>query len=124
MIEKIVSTGNENIIAVDRGTMFGYQQLVSDFRAIPIMQKLGVPVCFDATHSVQLPGGLGDRSGGQREFIPVLAKAAVAAGTDCLFIESHPNPQEAKSDAASMLSIDDFPALLEQLVRLYQVVHE
>ncbi|MGA8164223.1 MAG: 3-deoxy-8-phosphooctulonate synthase [Waddliaceae bacterium] len=124
VIEKIASTGNEKIIAVDRGTMFGYQQLVSDFRAIAIMQKFGVPVCFDATHSVQLPGGLGDRSGGEREFIPLLAKAAIAAGADCLFIESHPNPKEAKSDAASMLSFDDLPGLLEQLLRLYRVVHE
>ncbi len=123
-IEKVQESGNPNIIAVDRGTMFGYNNLVSDFRAIPIMQSLGVPVCFDATHSVQLPGGMGDRSGGQREFIPVLAKAAIAVGADCLFMEAHPNPDEAKSDAASVLSFDALPKLLDELKRLYEVTHQ
>jgi 2-dehydro-3-deoxyphosphooctonate aldolase (KDO 8-P synthase) len=124
VIEKVRSTGNDNVIAIDRGTMFGYNNLVSDFRAIPIMQNMGVPVCFDATHSVQLPGGLGDKSGGQREYIPYLAKAAVAVGVDCLFMESHPNPKDAKSDAASMLDFKELPKLLDELLRLYEAVHE
>jgi len=124
VIKKVLSTGNEHVIAVDRGTMFGYQQLVSDFRSIPVMQTLGVPVCFDATHSVQLPGSLGERSGGQREFVPILAQAAIAVGADCLFMETHPNPDVAKSDAATMLSFEDLPPLLERLLRLYEVVHE
>lgn len=122
-IEKVRSTGNEKVIAVDRGTTFGYNNLVSDFRAIPIMQDLGVPVCFDATHSVQLPGGLGSKSGGQREFIPVLAKAAVAVGADCLFMEAHPNPKEGKSDAASMIDLKELPRVLDDLLRIYEAVH-
>ncbi len=124
VINKVLSTGNEKVIAVDRGTSFGYNNLVNDFRCIPIMQGFGVPVCFDATHSVQLPGGLGDKSGGQREYIPVLAKAAIAAGADCLFMESHPNPEEAKSDAASVIDFKDLPLLLDQLLRLYEVVRQ
>ncbi len=123
VIEKVRSTGNDRVIAVDCGTMFGYNNLISDFRAIPIMQDMGVPVCFDATHSVQLPGGLGNKSGGQREFIPTLAKAAIAVGADCLFIEAHPNPDEAKSDAASMLAIRDLSELLDNLLKLYEAVH-
>lgn len=122
VVEKIRATGNENIILVDRGTTFGYNNLVSDMRCIPIMQKFGVPVCFDATHSVQLPGGRGDSSGGEREFIPILAKAAVAAGANCLFIEAHPNPSQAKSDAASVLDFKELPALLRILKQLYNVV--
>lgn len=124
VVNKIRSAGNENIILVDRGTTFGYNNLVSDMRAIPVMQKFGVPVCFDATHSVQLPGGLGNASGGQREFIPVLAKAAVAAGANCLFIEAHPDPARAKSDADSVLPFDELPKLLDKLKQLYEVVNE
>lgn len=123
VIDKARSTGNDRVIAVDRGVSFGYNNLVSDFRAIPIMQKMGVPVCFDATHSVQLPGGLGDKSGGQREFIPILAKAAIAAGADCLFMEAHANPKEAKSDAASMLDFTELAKLMEEILRLYDAVH-
>lgn len=123
VIEKVRSTGNEKVIAIDRGTMFGYNNLVSDFRAIPIMQRFGVPVCFDATHSVQLPGGLGDKTGGQREFISVLAKAAVAAGADCLFMEAHPSPAQAKSDAASMLDFEELARVLDVVEKLYQVVN-
>ncbi len=92
VIKKITEAKNENIILVERGVSFGYNNLISDMRSIPLMQKLGYPVCFDATHSVQLPGGLGETTGGQREFIPILAKAALAAGANCLFIEAHPNP--------------------------------
>ena len=123
IVKKLESTGNRNLILTDRGTQFGYNQLVSDMRAIPIMQQHGYPVCFDASHSVQLPGGNGTHSGGQREFIPTLAKAALAAGADCLFIEAHPNPSEAKSDAASVLPFNELPALLEELSRLYEALH-
>ena len=124
VIKKILSVGNKRIIATDRGTTFGYNNLVTDFRGIPIMQGFGFPVCFDATHSVQLPGGLGEQSGGQKEFIPILAKAAIAVGVDCLFIETHPNPKKAKSDAATVLDLKDLPELLEELVQLYRVVHK
>lgn len=123
VVDKIRSAGNTNIILTDRGTTFGYNNLVSDMRGIPIMQGFGVPVCFDATHSVQLPGGQGDSSGGQREFIPVLAKAAIAAGANCLFIESHPSPEHAKSDAQSVMDFKDLPGLMDILVRLYEVVN-
>lgn len=124
VIEKVRETGNDKVIAIDRGTMFGYNNLVSDFRAIPIMQNLGVPVCFDATHSVQLPGGLGEKTGGQREFIGILAKAAVAVGADCLFMEAHPNPSQAKSDAASMLDFEELVKILDSVEKLYEVVQK
>jgi 2-dehydro-3-deoxyphosphooctonate aldolase (KDO 8-P synthase) len=124
VVEKLRATQNERIILVDRGTTFGYNNLVSDMRCIPIMQKFGVPVCFDATHSVQLPGGRGDSSGGEREFIPTLAKAAIAAGANCLFIEAHPNPAEAKSDAASVMDLKELPALLKTLKQLYEIVSD
>ncbi|MBA3816656.1 MAG: 3-deoxy-8-phosphooctulonate synthase [Parachlamydiaceae bacterium] len=125
IVEKIRATGNEKIILTDRGTTFGYNNLINDMRAIPIMQAFGVPVCFDATHSVQLPGGLGGSSGGQREFIPVLSKAAIAVGANCLFIESHPDPLNAMSDGASVLDFKDLPKLLDILERLYEAVgHE
>jgi 2-dehydro-3-deoxyphosphooctonate aldolase (KDO 8-P synthase) len=123
VVEKIEEAGNQNIILVDRGTSFGYNNLVSDMRSIPIMQQFKVPVCFDATHSVQLPGGLGSSSGGQREFIPVLAKAAIAAGANCLFIEAHHNPSVAKSDAGSQLPISMLKELLESLKKIYSVVN-
>jgi 2-dehydro-3-deoxyphosphooctonate aldolase (KDO 8-P synthase) len=119
VVEKLLSTGNQKIILTDRGTSFGYNNLVSDFRAIPIMQGFGFPVCFDASHSVQLPGGLETTSGGQREFIPTLAKAAIASGCNALYIESHPNPAAAKSDAATVLSFQALQALLPVLERLY-----
>lgn len=123
VVDKIQATGNMKIILVDRGTSFGYNNLVSDMRAIPIMKKFAVPVCYDATHSVQLPGGLGTSSGGQREFIPVLAKAALAAGANCLFMEAHPDPSNAKSDAASVISFHDLPQLLSKLKQLYEVIN-
>ncbi|MBB65679.1 MAG: 3-deoxy-8-phosphooctulonate synthase [Waddliaceae bacterium] len=122
VVEKIRSTGNEKIILVDRGTSFGYNNLVSDFRAIPIMKKTGCPVCFDASHSVQLPGGLGASSGGQREFIPTLIKAAIAAGANCLFMEAHPEPSKALSDAASVFPFKELPTLLAQLQQLYELI--
>lgn len=123
-VEKVHAADNKNVILTDRGTSFGYNNLVSDMRAIPIMQGLGVPVCFDATHSVQLPGGQGTSSGGQREFIPYLAKAAVAVGVDCLFMEAHPDPANAKSDAMSVLDFKDLPSLLSILERLYHVIQQ
>lgn len=123
-VEKVYSTGNKEVFLTDRGVSFGYNNLVSDMRAIPIMQGFGVPVCFDATHSVQIPGGQGTHSGGQREFVPVLAKSALAAGANCLFIESHPDPENAKSDAMTVLPFKEFPILLAKLERLYEAVQE
>lgn len=123
VVDKIRAAGNNNILLIDRGTTFGYNNLVSDMRAIPIMQSFGVPVCFDATHSVQLPGGQGTSSGGQREFIPTLAKAAVAAGANCVFIEAHPDPKSAKSDSSSVLDFKDLPQLLAQLKKIYEAVN-
>jgi 2-dehydro-3-deoxyphosphooctonate aldolase (KDO 8-P synthase) len=122
VVEKIVASGNRQIILCDRGTCFGYNNLVSDMRAIPIMQRFGFPVSFDASHSVQLPGGNGASSSGQREFVPVLAKAAIAAGCQVVFIESHPNPQEAKSDRDSIYALDAMPELLKSLNAIYEVV--
>ncbi len=122
VVEKIRAAGNLDIILTDRGTTFGYNNLVCDMRSIPIMQGFGVPVCFDATHAVQLPGGLGHASGGQREYIPMLAKAALAAGANCLFMESHPNPAEAKSDATSVLDLKELPHLLNTLEKLYDLI--
>jgi 2-dehydro-3-deoxyphosphooctonate aldolase (KDO 8-P synthase) len=123
IIDKLVSVGNEKIILIERGVSFGYNYLISDMRSIPIMQTFGYPVCFDATHSVQLPGGLGNASGGQREYIPVLAKASIASGANALFMEAHPDPAKAKSDSASVLDFKDLPALMEVLVKLYDVIH-
>lgn len=122
VVDKITTAGNHQIVLVDRGTSFGYNTLVSDMRGISIMQRLGYPVCYDATHSVQKPGGLGATSGGEREFIPILAKAALAAGADCLFMEAHPNPAEAKSDAASVMSFQALERLLPQLKQLYELI--
>jgi 2-dehydro-3-deoxyphosphooctonate aldolase (KDO 8-P synthase) len=115
---KIASTGNERILLCERGTSFGYNTLVSDFRSLPIMAATGYPVVFDATHSVQQPGGLGGASGGQREFAPVLARAAVAVGVDAVFLECHPDPDRAPSDGATMLRLADMPDVLARLVRV------
>lgn len=122
VVDKILSQGNDKIILTDRGTSFGYNNLVSDMRAIPIMQSLNAPVCFDASHSVQLPGGHGTSSSGQREFIPVLAKAAVAAGCNCIFMESHPRPHEAKSDKDSVMPFSDMRKLFTTLKNIYEIV--
>ena len=124
VVKKLEQGGCEKIILVERGATFGYNNLVSDMRAIPIMQKFGYPVCFDATHSAQLPGGQGETSGGQREFIPILAHAAVAAGANCLFIEAHPDPSQAKSDAATVIDFKDLPSLLSKLKALYSLIHD
>jgi 2-dehydro-3-deoxyphosphooctonate aldolase (KDO 8-P synthase) len=111
-VEKVRSTGNQNIILTERGTFFGYNRLVNDFTALPIMKSFGVPVCFDITHSTQQPAGLGNQSGGNPQFSPLLARAAVAAGVDGLFLECHPDPRNAKSDAATMLNLADVESLL------------
>jgi 2-dehydro-3-deoxyphosphooctonate aldolase (KDO 8-P synthase) len=116
--EKVASTGNKRILLTERGSTFGYHNLVVDMRSLPIMRRSGYPVVLDATHSVQLPGGEKDKSGGQPEFIFPIARAGVAAGCDAVFIETHPNPAKAKSDAASQLKLDLLEGLLEQLVAL------
>lgn len=119
VVKKARSVGNGDICITDRGTLFGYNNLVADFRGVPIMQQeTGCPVIFDATHSVQLPGGAGDRSGGQREFAPVLARAAVAAGADGIFIEVHPDPDQALCDGPNSLPLEAVPRLLSQLAAL------
>src|SRR5246127_2093015 len=122
VVEKIASTGNTNIILTERGSSFGYQNLVVDFRGIPQMKKLGYPVVFDATHSVQLPGAQGHTSGGQPEFIEPLARAAVAADVDGIFIETHDNPTKALSDGANALPLDHLPGLLSRLKEISMLV--
>jgi 2-dehydro-3-deoxyphosphooctonate aldolase (KDO 8-P synthase) len=121
VVKKIESTGNRRIWITERGTMFGYNNLVVDFRGIRIMQDLGYPVIFDATHSIQLPGGDGTRSGGQREFAPTLAKAAVAAGVDGVFMEVHTNPDEALCDGPNSLKLDTLRELLLKLIAIKKV---
>lgn len=113
--KKIASTGNEKILLCERGASFGYNTLVSDMRALPIMGQTGYPVIFDATHSVQQPGGQGTSSGGQREFVPVLARAALAIGVAGVFIETHPDPDHAPSDGPNMIALKDLPKLLAEL---------
>jgi 2-dehydro-3-deoxyphosphooctonate aldolase (KDO 8-P synthase) len=112
---KIASTGNHNILLCERGASFGYNTLVSDFRALPIMARTGYPVVFDATHSVQQPGGQGTSSGGEREFAPVLARAALAVGVAAVFIETHPDPDRAPSDGPNMIPLREMPALVARL---------
>jgi 2-dehydro-3-deoxyphosphooctonate aldolase (KDO 8-P synthase) len=112
---KVASTGNERILLTERGASFGYNTLVSDFRALPIMARTGYPVVFDATHSVQQPGGQGTASGGQREFAPVLARGALAVGVAAVFIETHPDPDHAPSDGPVMIALRDMPALIARL---------
>ncbi len=118
VIEKLESTGNRQILLTERGTSFGYNMLVNDMRALPILRSFGYPVVFDAGHSTQLPGGLKSASGGQAEFIPLLARAAVAAGCDALFVEVHENPAKALCDGPSSLPLKHLPRLLEQLVAI------
>jgi 2-dehydro-3-deoxyphosphooctonate aldolase (KDO 8-P synthase) len=115
VVEKARATGNQNIMVCERGTCFGYQNLVSDMRALAILKQTHCPVVFDATHSVQLPGGLGACSGGQREFVPVLSRAAVAVGISGLFMETHPNPDKALSDGPNSWPLDKMRSLLQQL---------
>ncbi|WP_209425641.1 3-deoxy-8-phosphooctulonate synthase [Pararhodobacter sp. SW119] len=113
--DKVASTGNDRILLCERGTSFGYNALVTDFRGLPIMAETGWPVVFDATHSVQQPGGLGGRSGGQRQFAPVLARAACAVGVAALFIEAHQDPDNAPSDGPNMIPLDQMAELIGQL---------
>ncbi|HHY85414.1 MAG TPA: 3-deoxy-8-phosphooctulonate synthase [Verrucomicrobia bacterium] len=120
VVEKARNAGARRVLVTERGTTFGYNNLVADMRAIPILRRFKCPVIFDATHSVQLPGGGGDRSSGQREFAPVLARAAVAAGADGVFIETHPRPDKALSDGPNMIPLADMPALLRALVRIFE----
>jgi 2-dehydro-3-deoxyphosphooctonate aldolase (KDO 8-P synthase) len=120
-LEKITGAGNPNVILCERGASFGYNTLVSDMRALPIMASFGCPVMFDATHSVQQPGGLGNRSGGQREFVPTLARAAVAVGIACLFMETHQDPDHAMSDGPNMIKLKDLPALLSELMEIDRI---
>jgi 2-dehydro-3-deoxyphosphooctonate aldolase (KDO 8-P synthase) len=124
VVEKIISTGNEQILLTERGTSFGYNNLVSDMKALPIMRGLGYPVIFDATHSVQLPGGAGKTSGGNREFIPSLSRAAVGAGVDGIFLEVHSEPERALSDGANSLALDALSPLLKQLKAIDLIVKE
>lgn len=122
IVQKCEEAGNKRVLLTERGTTFGYGRLVNDMRAIPIMQSFGTPVVFDATHSVQLPGG--KSTGGQREMIPVLARAAVAAGCDAVFLETHPDPDRALSDGPNMIPLSKLPKLVDELVRLRTLVNE
>jgi len=120
--EKARLAGGKHLLVTERGTTFGYNNLVADMRSIPIMKSFGFPVVFDATHSVQLPGGGGDKSAGQREFAPVLARAALAAGADGLFLETHPRPDEALSDGPNMIPLGEMKSTLKALRKVFQAV--
>jgi len=120
--KKIEDSGNKNILVTERGASFGYNTLVSDMRSLPIMAKNGYPVVFDATHSVQQPGGMGDKSGGQREFVEHLARAAIAVGVAAVFMETHPDPDNAPSDGPNMVPLSKMPSLLEQLVKIDKLI--
>jgi 2-dehydro-3-deoxyphosphooctonate aldolase (KDO 8-P synthase) len=122
VVEKFDRSGNPNVLVCERGASFGYNTLVSDMRALPILARTGCPVVFDATHSVQQPGGQGRSSGGQREFVPVLARAAVAVGVAALFVETHRDPDRAPSDGPNMIPLADLPALLDRLVAIDRLV--
>jgi 2-dehydro-3-deoxyphosphooctonate aldolase (KDO 8-P synthase) len=122
VVNKMAETGNRKLLLTERGTTFGYGLLVNDMRSIPWMQELGSPVIFDATHSVQMPAGLGDRSGGDRRMAPYLARAAVACGCDGIFLETHPRPDEALSDGPNMIVLADLPALVRCCLRLREAL--
>ena len=122
VIEKILTTGNRQILLTERGSTFGYNNLVADMRSLIIMRKFAFPVIFDATHSLQLPGGAGKASGGDQEFIPYLARGAVAVGCDAVFLEVHPDPAQGLSDASTMLPLDALPQLIHQLKQIDQIV--
>lgn len=124
VIEKVTSTGNENLLLTERGTCFGYNNLVSDMRSLAIMRSFGYPVVYDATHSLQLPGASGDRSGGQRELVPQLARAATATGIDALFMEVHEDPDRALCDAANNVSLDVIGVLLAQVKEIDRIVKD
>ena len=120
--KKIANSGNENILVTERGASFGYNTLVSDMRSLPIMSKFGFPIVFDATHSVQQPGGMGEKSGGQREFVPFLARAAVAAGVGAIFIETHEDPENAPSDGPNMVPLNEIKKLLKKLTEIDKII--
>ncbi len=122
VIKKIEDSGNKNILITERGASFGYNTLVSDMRALPIMSKFGFPVVFDATHSVQQPGGMGEKSGGQREFVPHLARAAIAVGVGAIFIETHEDPDNAPSDGPNMIPLSELKDLLKKLIKIDELV--
>ena len=122
VINKIKDTGNENILVTERGASFGYNTLVSDMRSLPIMAKYGFPVVFDATHSVQQPGGMGDKSGGQREYVPHLARAAIAVGVGAIFLETHEDPDNAPSDGPNMVPLNEIKNLLKKLTEIDNLV--
>jgi 2-dehydro-3-deoxyphosphooctonate aldolase (KDO 8-P synthase) len=124
IVEKISSTGNDKILLTERGASFGYNNLVSDMRSLVVLRELGYPVVFDATHSLQLPGGLGHASGGERKYIPALARAGVAAGVDALFMEVHEDPDHAKSDGPNSLDLKDFEGLLRVVKEIDALVKE
>jgi 2-dehydro-3-deoxyphosphooctonate aldolase (KDO 8-P synthase) len=124
VLEKLNSAGCQNVLLCERGTFFGYGRLVNDMRALPQMQALGAPVIFDATHSVQEPGGLGSATGGNRAMVEPLARAATAIGVDGLFFEVHPDPDSAPSDGPNMLRLDDFPAVLRRVLAIRQTVED
>ena len=124
VVKKLESTGNRNILLCERGTSFGYNQLVVDMTGIVEMKKFGYPVVFDATHSVQKPGGKGNSTGGNRAFVEPLAKAAVAAGADALFFEVHPDPDHAKSDGPNMVPLEQFEGMLARVLKVYCAVNE
>lgn len=122
VVHKAKQSGGKRLLVTERGTTFGYNNLVADMRSMPIMRTFGFPVIFDATHSVQLPGGGGDKSSGQRQFAPVLARAALAAGADGIFLETHPQPDRALSDGPNMIPLDQIPGLLSSLLKVYSAV--
>jgi 2-dehydro-3-deoxyphosphooctonate aldolase (KDO 8-P synthase) len=124
IIEKFTSTGNQNLLITERGTSFGYNNLIVDFRGFPIIRSFGYPILFDVTHSLQLPGGQGSSSGGQREFAPPLARAAVAMGVDGLFIEVHPDPTQALSDASTMIPLQEIEGLLQQTKTIHDMMRK
>ncbi len=124
VVEKAKATGNDQIMVCDRGTSFGYNYLISDMRAMPIMAETGCPVVFDATHSVQMPGGQGGKSGGQREFVPVLARAAMAAGIAGIFMETHPDPEKALSDGPNSWPLTEIGSLLKILKSIDEIVKQ
>ena len=124
VLDKILSTGNDQVLLTERGVSFGYNHLISDMRSLVVMRELGYPVVFDATHSLQLPGGLGSASGGERKYIPALARAAVAAGVDALFLEVHEDPEHALSDGPNSLRLSDFESLLKVAKQVDALVKE
>ena len=121
MVDKVAAAGNPDVLVTERGVSFGYNTLVSDMRALPILAEIGSPVVFDATHSVQQPGGQGATSGGERRFVPVLARAAVAVGVAGLFIETHENPERAPSDGPNMVPLKELEGLLRELMEIDQL---